>query len=153
MLDIDVTDSDLGNAINVINASDSTIFEPAFKEAGGRISEGVVKDLRGGVASITGELRSSITGRLISVQGAQVDSQITGTVQGAYDYGGRLDKDGSLTWRHGKYAGRRTFGWFSYQTRRKGGSVERISKRVLKAALTEIINNFVAKMKGGTGGV
>ena len=152
MLDIDITDADLDNAIKVINVSDTAIFQPAFKKAGSQIVEGVVRDLQGGVASISGELQSSITGKLMQVQGAEVDFQLTGSVMGRYDYGGRLDKDGGMTWRGGRFAGRKTFGWFSYQTKKRNGSVYKISRRELRRAVTEIINDFVAKFRVGGGG-
>lgn len=152
MLDVDITDKDLDNAIRVINASDNAIFQPAFKRAGSRIVEGVVHDLRGGVASISGELQSSIIGKLMQVQGAEVDFQLTGSVMGRYDYGGRLDKDGGMTWRSGRFAGRKTFGWFSYQTRKRSGSVYKISRRELRRAVAEIINEFVSKFRQGGGG-
>src|SRR5262245_20698032 len=105
----------LEKAIAAFQKSDALI-DAEFKIAGEQANKAIVRDLQGGVANVTGTLKSGITGELKSVLGTEIDMQIstTATDAGGYNYGGFLNAHGKPTWRGGKFKGHRTWGWFSW---------------------------------------
>lgn len=111
MIDASVNMKVLDTAVATFKKSDELIA-PEFIAAGKQTVDYVVKDLQRGVAQVTGNLKQNITGEVKNVMGVASENLFTATTA-PYDYAGRLDKDGSLRWRSGKYKSYRTFGWFT----------------------------------------
>lgn len=111
MLDASIDDKALTRAIGVLKATDS-ILAPEFARAGQQTIDYVIKDLQRGVGEISGQLKQSIMGELKSVVGVQSESLFRSATT-PYDYAARLDHDGRMRWRSGKYRGYRTFGWWT----------------------------------------
>jgi len=146
MIKADIDDTDLDRAIQILNQTVG-ILEPEFKVAGDQTVKFLQKDLRGGVGSRTGELRAGIVGELKQVVGANVDMQFgANAVHGGYNYAARLDKDGRMRWRSGRFAGRKTFGWFSHILRR---TAPKAARRYFRQAVERIVVQMADKMKIG----
>lgn len=111
MIDASIGMKVIEQAVKTFRKSDELIG-PEFVVAGKQTVDYVVKDLQRGVAQVTGNLKQNITGEVKNVVGVASENLFKATTA-PYDYAGRLDKDGSLRWRSGKYKGYRTFGWFT----------------------------------------
>lgn len=141
----EIDDAALDKAIAAFGRLDANIITPEFRTAGEKVSTALIKDLRGGVASISGDLRSAITGEVKSVVGTDVDWLMSDAVQHrGYNYAARLNKDGSMRWRSGRFAGRRTFGWWSYTLKRVA---PKITRREFRKAVINIINKLAGAMR------
>lgn len=146
MIKADIDDAALTKAVEALNAVDAKLGGE-FQIAGVQSTRFVADDLRAGVASVTGTLRGGITGRVISVVGANVESRVTASAVGSngYDYAARWDKDGRGVWQSGKYKGRRTWGWFSYV-------LPRVGKKAVKRYFLQAVERVVVKLAQALGG-
>lgn len=143
-LDLDTQAFD--KAFKAVQKMDSLIA-PEFEEAGELSVKAIIKDYRRGTGDVTGNLDSGIIGELTKVVGTEIDAKFqTTATKGGYNYGMRLDKDGSMSWRTGKFAGSRTFGWWSYIFERVS---RKITKREFSKALQKGVARIVAAMKTG----
>lgn len=111
MIDPSIDLKALTKAIGILKKSDA-VLSPEFVKAGQQTVDYVVKDLKKGVGTVTGELQRNITGEVKNVIGVQSQSLFE-AMTSPYNYAGRLDKDGSLRWRSGKFKSYRTFGWWT----------------------------------------
>lgn len=130
-------------AIAAIKASDGLIA-PEFEVSGHDTIKAIVKDYRGGVASISGDLKAGIVGELTRVAGVNVDGAIMQTAEhGGYNYGARLDKDGRMRWKSGKFSGYRTFGWWLLVWNKLA---RKYSKREFSKGLNRAVNKIMGKL-------
>ena len=146
MIAADIDTADLDRAIAALKTVEPEVIEPEFRKAAQQTVEYWEKDLKTGVAFAytTGDLRDAISGKVTQVAGADVDMLISDLVtHGGYAYAGRLDKDGGLRWRTGKFRGRRTFGWFSYTLKTKGPGVVR---RYFRKAVEVVVEKLARKI-------
>lgn len=114
MIGLQIDDSPLARTVTALAQFEPTV-RAEFTYAGERTGADLKRDLKRGVGKVSGRLESGISAAVRPKTGVEIDLLMGAQAeQGGYDYAGRLDKDGSLTWRTGKYKGRRTWGWFSY---------------------------------------
>lgn len=140
MIDLQIDDSALARQITALEAFEPTVSEE-FSKAGERTAKLVQRDLRRGVGRVTGDLATSIMGEIKPLAGVETDLVMGAhAAHAGYEYGARLDKDGRMTWRSGPFAGRRTFGWFSYVLLRLG---PRMFKRAYQLALDKAVRKLV----------
>ena len=147
MISADIEGPDLDRAIAAMKTVEPSVIEPEFRMAAQQTADYWEKDLKAGVAAAytTGDLRDAISGKVQQVVGAEVDMLISDLVQhNGYNYAGRLDKDGGLRWRTGKFRGRRTFGWFSYTLKTKAPAVVR---RYFKKAVEIVVEKLARKIQ------
>ncbi len=140
MIGLDFEDSALARQVQALEG-----WEPAvkteFSYAGERTGQDMKRDLQRGVGRVSGSLASGINSAVRPQGGVDVDLIVGSTAQNkGYDYGARLDQDGSMTWRSGRYAGRRTWGWFSYAAPRVA---QRLFKRNYQLALDKAVRKLV----------
>lgn len=144
MIKAEIDDAALTKAVEALQGTDVKLGGE-FQIAGVQSTRFVSDDLRSGVASVSGDLRGSITGRVVSVVGANVESRVTANaVHRGYNYGARLDRDGRMVWQSGKYAGRRTWGWFSYV-------LPRVGRKAVKRYFLQAIERVVVKLARAMG--
>lgn len=144
-IDVSIDTKELEAAIVALKDVENKDIAPEFQKAAEQTVRYLSRDLQRGVAQVSGDLRASIIGDVKQVTGANVDMDISDRVtHKGYDYAGRLDKDGSLRWRSGKFKGRRTFGWFSYSLRR---NAPKAVKRYFKAAVETVVNKISMRLK------
>lgn len=141
MIGLEIEDSALARQVQQL-----ATFEPAvraeFSYAGERTGQDVKKDLQRGVGRVSGQLMNGISSAVRPQTGVEVDLIVGARAENrGYDYGGRLDQDGSLTWRSGKFKGRRTWGWFSY-------SGPRVASRLFKRNYQLALDKAVRKVLG-----
>ena len=115
-----------------------------FQVAGKQTVDYLTKDLRRGVGKVTGDLQGSIVGAFNPMLGGiESENQITaGAEHGGYAYGARLDKDGSMRWRSGKFRSYRTFGWFTKVLER---NAPKNARRYYQKALDRAVLKLVVK--------
>mgnify|MGYP001281204593 CR=1 FL=1 len=136
----DIDSGKLDQAIKTLGALDREFIEPEFQKAADQTVNYLVKDLRSGVNRVSGDLRSAITGEVQRITGADVTMLVSDLVQHkGYDYAGRLDKDGSLHWRSGRFAGKVTFGWFSLTLKR---NAPRALRRYYRQATEKVVERL-----------
>jgi len=142
MIDIEIDDSALARQIQKLANADA-IIGAEFKDAGFKTVNYLAKDLQGGVGSVSGNLRRSITAEVKTFSGGiEMESQIISRAQhGGYEYGVRLDKDGSMRWRSGKFKSYRTFGWWSKVLER---IAPKAAKKFYQKALDVAVKKLVA---------
>ena len=140
MLSADIDQAALDKAIAAFKTLDNSIIEPEFQKAGDKTVKSLTGNLKGGVASRSGDLRQAISGEVRQVVGAEVEMRMSNSVEhDGYNYAGRLDKDGSLRWRAGRFKGYRTFGWFTYFLNTKGkGVMRRYFRRAVENVVTQL---------------
>lgn len=137
---VDIDEAKLERAIEAVRNAEGDFIGPEFQKAGQQTIDYFTRDLRSGVAQVTGDLRSAISGKVEQVVGAEVKFMMSDIVEhNGYKYAGRLDRDGKLSWRSGKYANSRTFGWFSYILEKKS---PQILKRYFKKALENAVERI-----------
>ena len=136
MIEIEIEDGDLARQVKALEAFEPTLRRE-FGLAGERTAKNMQTDMRGGVGKVSGALATGITGTVHPLAGVEIDLVMgsTATARG-YDYGARWDKDGRGVWRSGKFAGRRTWGWFSYAAPR---TAQRLLKRNYQLALDKTV--------------
>ena len=145
MISADIQSPDLHRAIAAMKTVEPSVIEPEFRKAAQQTVDYWEKDLKKGVAVVSSDLRDAISGKVWQVVGAEVDMRISDLVQhNGYNYAGRLDKDGGLRWRTGKFRGRRTFGWFTYTLQTKAPSVVR---RYFKKAVEIVVEKLARKIQ------
>lgn len=140
MIGIEIEDSALARQLQALEG-----FEPALRQefayAGERTGQDMKRDMRGGVGNVSGRLAEGISGAVRPQAGVDVDLIMGSTAANkGYDYGARLDKDGRMVWQSGKYAGRRTWGWFGYAAPR---AAQRFFKRNYQLALDKAVRKAV----------
>jgi hypothetical protein len=141
LIDIQIDDSPLARQIQKLEGAEQTIGAE-FQGASRETVEFLTKDLRRGVGSVTGELQGSITGSVKSTMGVEMESLISAHAShGGYEYGARLDKDGSLRWRSGKFRSYRTFGWFTKV-------LERLAPKTARRFYQKALDRAVKKLAG-----
>lgn len=144
MISLDILGSSaLAKQIKALADADK-IIGAEFNRAGALTVQSVVGDLRSGVGVISGELKFGISGDVKTLTAPEMEAAIKSSAQGegGYDYAARLDKDGRMVWRRGKYRGRRTWGWFSYVTPRL---IRKLSKKNYQAALDKAVSKMAVK--------
>lgn len=142
MIGLEIEDSALARQIRALEAFTPTLRRE-FSYAAERTGQDIKRDLRAGVGKVSGQLAEGITGAVRPVGDIEIDLVMGAlAVNRGYDYGARLDKDGSLTWRSGRYVGRRTWGWFSYTGPRVA---QRFFRRNYQLALDNAVRKLVAK--------
>lgn len=143
MIGLDIGVSGLAEQIKKIADADK-IVGVEFSRAAHLVGTDVVKDLQGGVSVLSGELKYGINSDVTMLNAPEVETLFKAVAMGAngYDYAARLDKDGRLHWGRGRFAGRRTFGWFSYAGPR---IARKIAKRRYQSALDDAVKNMVVK--------
>jgi hypothetical protein len=139
MLDIDINSKAADKALAVVVRADH-ILGPEFQKAGEASVKSIVNDYRRGVGSVTGDLKAGISGRLTSVVGTDIDAILSNTAaHGGYMYGHRLDRDGRLRWRSGRYRSYRTFGWWRSVWARVSRKYTQLHfRRAMKRAVVKI---------------
>ena len=142
MIGLDIEASDLYRQLRQLEQ-----FEPVLKHefgyAGERTGQDLKRDLKRGVAQIAGALAEGINGAVRPQGGVDIDLIMGSTARNAgYDYGARLDKDGRLRWQSGKFAGQRTWGWWSYAGPRVA---QRFFKRNYQLALDTAVRKLLGK--------
>lgn len=142
MIDASVNLKVLDIAVKEFRQSDALIGDE-FVVAGKQTIDYVVKDLQRGVGKVTGNLKQSITGEVKNVAGVASENLFKATTA-PYDYAGRLDKDGSLRWRSGKYKGYRTFGWFTL-------IIEKLIRKDAKRYYTKALERATRKLAARLG--
>lgn len=139
MIGIEFDDSDLARQVQALAG-----FEPAlrieFAYAGERTGQNLKIDLQRGVGRVSGGLAAGINAAVRPQAGVEVDLIVGSTAENkGYDYGARMDRDGRMTWRSGRFAGRRTWGWFSY-------AGPRVAQRLFKRNYQLALDNAVRKV-------
>jgi len=140
MIGLEIEDSDLARQVTALAG-----FEPALRQefawAGERTGADMKRDMIGGVGKVSGRLAGGINSAVRPQAGVDVDLIMGSTaVNGGYDYGARLDKDGRMVWQSGRFSGRRTWGWFSYAAPR---TAQRFFKRNYQLALDKAVRKAV----------
>lgn len=136
----DISSEGLDKAITAFKTLEDEYIEPEFRKAGEQTITYLVKDLKSGAGRESGDLRSAIGGEIRQITGAEVTMQVSDLVQHrGYDYAGRLDKDGSLHWRSGRFKGRVTFGWFTL-------SLKRNAPKALRRYYRQAVEKVVTKL-------
>ena len=143
MIDASVSMKAIDLAVKTFRQSDELIGDE-FVLAGKQTVNYVVKDLQRGVAQVTGNLKQNITGEVQNVAGVASENLFKATTA-PYDYAGRLDKDGSLRWRSGKYKGYRTFGWFTL-------IIPKLIRKDAKRFYTKALERATLKLAARLGG-
>ena len=93
------------------------------------------------MGKVPGRLAGGINSAVRPQAGVDVDLIMGSTaVNGGYDYGARLDKDGRMVWQSGRFSGRRTWGWFSYAAPR---TAQRFFKRNYQLALDKAVRKVM----------
>jgi len=141
MISIELDDSALAKQIRLLENADG-IIGVEFKDAGFKTVNYLAKDLQGGISSVSGNLKRSITAEVKTFSGGiEMGSQIVSRAQhGGYEYGVRLDKDGSMRWRSGKFKSYRTFGWFTKVLER---IAPKAARKFYQAALDRAVKKLV----------
>jgi len=136
----DVSSPQLDAAIKTLATLETEFIEPEFQKAADQTINYLVKDLRTGAGRDSGDLRTAISGEIRQLTGAEVTMAVSDLVQHrGYDYAGRLDKDGSLHWRSGRFAGRTTFGWFTLSLKRNAPkALRRYYKKAVEKAVERL---------------
>lgn len=141
MIGLQIDDSPLARIITAMAQFEPTV-RAEFGYAGERTGADLKRDLRRGVGKVSGRLESGISSAVRPKTGVEIDLIMGAQAErNGYDYAGRLDNDGSLTWRSGKYSGRRTWGWFSY-------SGPRIASRFFKRNYQLALDKAVRRLMG-----
>jgi hypothetical protein len=142
MVGVEIDARDLEGQLRALAQTDQ-VLAAEFRVAGQATIAGVVKDLRSGLPSRSGELRGGLTGEVKQMAGLEMDAQITsGAMRAGYGYGAALDRSGYPRWVSGKYRGRRTRGWFSYAGPRVA---QRLARRHYQRALDRGVQKLVKR--------
>lgn len=141
MITFDVSIQQLDESIRRLSAADALI-EREFGTAARNVVGKVVPEMRQTPARVSGATVASITGEVQSVTGSEITARFTaGARRGGVDYPALLDqKGGRRTWRSGRFAGRRTFGWWTNY----------IPKVALAAARDEMVDALTRVAEGLT---
>lgn len=114
MITFDVSVRQLDESIRRLEAADE-IISREFSLAARNVIGKVVPEMRQTPGRVSGAGAASVTGTLERVTGTEVSARFTaGATRGGVDYLALLDTyGGRRTWRSGRFAGRRTFGWWT----------------------------------------
>lgn len=113
MITFSVDVNNLSEVIARFNRADD-IMREEFTAASTLIRDEVVKEMKTTPASVSGRTVASISGEVKPLTGSDVETRLKAGGFGSFDYPAMLDqKGGSREWQSGRFAGRRTHGWWT----------------------------------------